>query len=40
MTEPGRGAPKLSHMRPALAVMLPFALLLSAALMADGRVGA
>lgn len=40
MTKPGRMHPRLAHLLPAFAVMLPLALLLSAALMADGRVGA
>jgi hypothetical protein len=40
MTEPRRPHPRLARLVPALAVILPFALLLSAALAADGRVGA
>jgi hypothetical protein len=40
MTAPHRPHPRLARLLPALAVILPFALLLSAALAADGRVGA
>ncbi|MFN6953342.1 MAG: ion channel [Acetobacteraceae bacterium] len=40
MTRPGRPNPRLARLLPSLAVILPFALLLSAALAADGRVGA
>lgn len=40
MTKPGRPHPRLARLLPALGVILPFALLLSAALAADGRIGA
>ena len=40
MTEPRRPHPRLARLVPALGFILPFALLLSAALAADGRVGA
>jgi hypothetical protein len=40
MTKPGRSHPRLARLLPALGVILPFAFLLSAALAADGHVGA
>lgn len=40
MNPPRRPAPRLARLVPALAVILPFALLLSAALAVDGRLGA
>jgi hypothetical protein len=40
MTHPGRPSPRTPRLVPALAVILPFALLVAAALAADGRVGA